>query len=279
MLEMFLIFSVMEHVELFFFFFLGGGGGGRDATILLYVHCLSDYSVTAKYVAQSATRALGLLIISYGAAIRGIKEYSTINTVQHKAWRFFLGVGRYTPNATVNGDTCMGWMPPHIKQLKTVLCHWFSLNHMDDKRVNKHVFQWSYSTRQKYINWCLHLERMMKKFDHCPDIGNVYIKSERQSVIKSLQDNMFNEYKNKWLENINSNISISKNNGDTKLHTYKLFKRTYETEQYVKNHIISRTKRSAIAKFRCGVAPFVLKLVVMKYCLLIKDIASIVNLK
>ena len=42
--------------------------------------------------------------------------------------------------------------------------------------------------------------------------GNVYVKSERQSVIKSVQDNMFNEYKNKWLENINSNISISKNN-------------------------------------------------------------------
>ena len=66
---------------------------------------------------------------------------------------------------------------------------------------------------------------------------------------------MFNEYKNKWLENINSNISISKNKGENKLRTCKLFKRTYETEQYVKNHIISRTKRSAIAKFRCGVAP------------------------
>ena len=39
---------------------------------------------------------------------------------------------------------------------------------MDDKRVNKYEFQWSYSTRQKYINWCLHLERMMKKFDQCP---------------------------------------------------------------------------------------------------------------
>ena len=72
-----------------------------------------DYSLTAKYVAQSATRALGLLIfkfkqtggmpydvftklfdntvwsvISYGAAIWGTKEYSTINTVQHKGVDF-----------------------------------------------------------------------------------------------------------------------------------------------------------------------------------------------
>ena len=73
-----------------------------------------DYSVTAKYVAKSATRALGLLIwklkqsgglpfdvfkklydttvwsvISYGTAVWGVKEYSVINTVQNKACRFF----------------------------------------------------------------------------------------------------------------------------------------------------------------------------------------------
>ena len=64
----------------------------------------------------------------------------------------------------------------------------------------------------------------MKKFEPCPfDMGKVYGKRERQSVIKSLQDNMFNEYKNKWLENINSNSSISKNNLGNKLRMYKLF--------------------------------------------------------
>ena len=89
-----------------------------------------DYNVTAKYVAQSVTRALGLLISkfkqtggmpfkvykklfdttvwsvisSYGAAIWGTKEYSVINIVQNKACRFFIGVGKYTPNTAVNGD-------------------------------------------------------------------------------------------------------------------------------------------------------------------------------
>lgn len=237
-----------------------------------------DYSVTAKYVAQSATRALGLLIskfkqmggmpydvftklfdttvwsvISYGAAIWGVKEYSVINTVQHKACRFFLGVGKYTPNAAVNGD--MGWAPPTTKQWKSVLCHWFRLNHMDNNRINKQIFLWSHNTRHKYRNRCLHIERTMQKFDKTLNIGHFYSKSERQSVIKSIQDNMFNEYKNDWLNKVNSNMSISRNNGGNKLRTYKLYKSSYETEHYVRNHIMSRARRSALAKFRCGVAP------------------------
>ena len=134
-----------------------------------------DYSVTAKYVAQSesATRAFGLLIskykqaggmpfdvfkklfdttvwsvISYGAAIWGIKEHAGISTVQYKACPFFLGVGKYTPNAAVNGD--MEWTPTHVKQMKSVMCHWFRLNHMDSNRINKQIFLWSYRTRQKH---------------------------------------------------------------------------------------------------------------------------------
>ena len=96
-----------------------------------------DYEV--EIVAQSASRALGLLIakyksiggmpfnvfsklydnlvwpvISYGAAIWGTKSYSCISAVQNRAMRFFLGTGKYTPNASLYGD--MGWQPPLIKQ-------------------------------------------------------------------------------------------------------------------------------------------------------------------
>ena len=88
-----------------------------------------DYTVTAKIVAQSARRALGLLIakskaccgllhepftklyesvvvpiITYGAAIWATHSYSCINAIQHRAARYFLNVGRYTPNAAVSGD-------------------------------------------------------------------------------------------------------------------------------------------------------------------------------
>ena len=83
-----------------------------------------DYALTAKIVAESANRALGLLIaktkdvgglqydvftklyesivfpvISYGAAIWATQLYNSINAVQNRAARYFLNVGRYTPNA------------------------------------------------------------------------------------------------------------------------------------------------------------------------------------
>ncbi|KAH3859830.1 hypothetical protein DPMN_102651 [Dreissena polymorpha] len=123
-----------------------------------------DYNVTAKHVAQSATRALGLIIakfkalggmpyevfsklyeacvwptISYGAAIWGTREFSCINAVQHRAARFFLGVGKYTPNAAVNGD--IGWTPPIVKQWKAFITHWIRLSNMDTNRLNNLMFR------------------------------------------------------------------------------------------------------------------------------------------
>ena len=98
-----------------------------------------EFEMTAKYVAQSASRALCLLIpkcklagglpynvytklnysvvspdINYGACIWGFKSYYCINAVQNRAMRFFLGVGKYTPVAALQGE--MGWEPSIIQQ-------------------------------------------------------------------------------------------------------------------------------------------------------------------
>ena len=87
-----------------------------------------SYDVTACHVAQSAHRALGLLIakdklqggfdykvftklydtlvspiIEYGPAIWGDKCFSCIEAVQHRASRYFLGVGKRAPNRAVEG--------------------------------------------------------------------------------------------------------------------------------------------------------------------------------
>ena len=82
-----------------------------------------------KNVAQSAGRALGLLIakyksmggmpydvftklynscvwpvITYGAAIWDFRSFSCINAIHNRAMRFYLGVGKYTPTVAVAGD-------------------------------------------------------------------------------------------------------------------------------------------------------------------------------
>ncbi len=91
-----------------------------------------DLNLTVRYVAQVAQRALGVLaaksksqgglpfrvftklcdslvqpILNYGAAIWGHKSFSAIQAVQNRALRYYLGVGRRTPNVAVQGD--MGW--------------------------------------------------------------------------------------------------------------------------------------------------------------------------
>jgi len=44
----------------------------------------------------------------------GVNSYSCINVVQNHSMRFFLGVGKYTPNDAVAGE--MAWVPPHVPQ-------------------------------------------------------------------------------------------------------------------------------------------------------------------
>ena len=61
---------------------------------------------------------------------------------------------------------------------------------------------------------------------------------------------MSNKINQTWLNQINSatgNGYITNGN--------KTFKSTFKAEPYIKNRAITRNERSALAKFRCGVAP------------------------
>ncbi len=98
-----------------------------------------DYHITASIVAKSAGRALGLLItkykafgglpydcytklydslvqpiIDYGSSVWDTKEYSCINAIQHRACHFYMGVGKHTSHAAIQGD--MGLILPSQRQ-------------------------------------------------------------------------------------------------------------------------------------------------------------------
>ena len=132
-----------------------------------------DYSITAKAVAQSASRALGLLIarakacgafpfgtftrlydstvnsvISYGASIWSTREYSCINVVQHRACRFFFDVGGYSQ---CSSRRRYGFDTTGIPSVE--LCHTCktlgSLDGMDINRMNYKVYRWAESKKTK----------------------------------------------------------------------------------------------------------------------------------
>ena len=124
-----------------------------------------NYDIMASNVAKSASRALGLVIhkskqnggfpfecftklydslvwpvIEYGSSIWGTSKRSCIEAVQNRACRYFMAVGKYTPNIAVQGD--MGWTPTSVKIWKSMGSRWVRFREMDDNRLNKRTSKW-----------------------------------------------------------------------------------------------------------------------------------------
>ena len=235
-----------------------------------------DFNITAKVVAQSAGRALGLLIakfkcmggmpydvftrlydtmvwpvISYGASVWGVKSFTCINAVQNRAMRFFLGTGKYTPNAAVSGD--MGWQPVQIKLWKSISIHWHRMVHMNDNRVNKRIFLWSDTKSGRGCkNHTFHVKENLRKFGlgRYADVRGSFSK---KALISDTEEAMMLDFIAEWSLTVRRESGRTRN-GRNKLRTYRLFKSEYKTEAYCKL-LLPLSHRSAFAKFRCGVAP------------------------
>ena len=158
----------------------------------------------AKAVVRSASRALGLLIvkckahrgfqhniytklfdtmvwsvINYGSSIWGTRDFSCITAVQNRAMRFYMGVGKYTPNDAIQGD--MGWRPPSVKQWTCVFRHW---------------------------------ARIMSKFKECnldlyTDLNNVLCKQN----ITQIEEFLLDKYIENWQNRILTQDMLVKNCG------------------------------------------------------------------
>ena len=252
--------------------------------ILLSEHL--NYNLKAKQVAKSASRALGLVIskykafgglpfstfsklfdsivwstINYGAAIWGDREFSCINAVLNRAERFFIGVGRYTPNAAVNGD--MGWNKPIIKPWSSVINNWIRIKKMDEGRINKNVMDpylelpndWAVLNKGPSCKNATY--RLSKQFtesgieyifnvEDSSFISKCYVKTEIQGMVE-------NKIMEKWRQDL-ARDSARHGEGGNKLRSVRLFKREYKTENYL-TCLLPGRHRSVYSKFRCGVAP------------------------
>ena len=229
-----------------------------------------EFELTDKFVAQSAIRALGLMIskcklvgglpfnvftklyysivypvINYAASIWGNKSYSCINAVQNKAIRLFLVVGEYTSVAALEGE--MGWEPSLIKQWSSIGRHVVRISRTPVNRINKRIALWAHSKASHSCrNWFYTLRdrHLNTEYDINHPIGTDFVTKLRVAGLDKL--------KTGWVDSIRSAIGPS-GRCRNKLRTYCLFKTTYETVTYCK--IITPLRhRSAFAKFRCGVA-------------------------
>ena len=79
----------------------------------------------------------------YASGISGITDFGKIKTVQNKACRYFLGLGRNAANVASQCD--MGWSSCSVKQKIEVCRLYCKLKKIDDGRFLNKIFQWSSS--------------------------------------------------------------------------------------------------------------------------------------
>jgi hypothetical protein len=240
-----------------------------------------DFSFTAGHVAMAASRALGILIakskayggmpfssfsklyksivlpvIHYGSAIWGHKQFSCINAIHNKACRYFFGVSKFTANAATQGDT--GLTPPIIDQWLSITRQWCRMVNMDNNRISKNIFTWSY---QHSMSGCKNgVWRAMDFFNqhNLQYLCNVRENLSKEMALHDVSVSGFNDFLDQWNRALDCDRSLS-GKGGNKLRTYRRLKQEFYTEPYVLL-IMGKKQRSAMAKFRCGTAPIMLEL-------------------
>ena len=132
-------------------------------------------------------------IINYGAA----KEFRCINSIRLKAARFFLGVGRYTPNSSVLGD--VGCDPVLAKQWKTVMNQWPRMKSMNDQKLNYNIFAWSEGNLGRSCkNWHYRLKSMLTEAGI--EVKQAGINS--RNTVTNIYTYIVNEHIKKWINDV-----------------------------------------------------------------------------
>ena len=183
----------------------------------------------------------------------GCKEFSHVTTVHNRACRFFLGLGMSAPEAAIQGD--MGWPQPICHQWASISRLWCRLSKMPADRTNKKVFLYcSQMAGTKCHNWCYRVSKFFNDqgLRHLADVNRA-AQCCTKLVVNLVKQILRNLQMTKWSQCVNR-VTAKRGNGLNKLRIYKKFKDTFETESYVRT-VMSRAHRSALAKFRCGVAP------------------------
>ena len=162
-----------------------------------------------------------------------------------------MGVGRYTPNLAVQAD--MGWTSPWQRRWVSVTRQWGRLCNMSDDRLNKKVFVWANARAESNCkNWVFRSKKCFNDLNMtwlC-DLNRDF---NMRQVFAELNTVLWEHNQSRWLEGVTRPGAI-RGAGRNKLRTYCTFKREWETEEYMRS-VTTRSHRSALAKFRCGVAP------------------------
>ena len=163
------------------------------------------------------------------------RKCSVIDKVQNRACRFYLGTHAKAPLPGLHGET--GWMLPKYRHFLAMFRNWNRFNKMNMNRITRKVLVWD--SKQNVKSWVNELRNICQKLvcDE-PKLNELY----NLKYIKELLDNL---QLTEWKQSV-----LSK----PKLRNYKIYKTTFEAEQYVCQYQ-SKRKRSLFAQLRLGILP------------------------
>ena len=129
----------------------------------IYLNENMDFSFNESCLLDSASRALGAIIgkfkslknigfktftksydqsatpiVDYASDVLGFGSFNSIDNLQNRTLRYFLGVHRYAPILGLQGDS--GWVPPRVRRHLCMIRLWNKLVKMNDNRLTKFVF-------------------------------------------------------------------------------------------------------------------------------------------
>ena len=231
----------------------------------------------ADQIAASAQRALGMLIVKskslgglsfqcytklyqslvqsildYGVSVWGHCEYASVNGVQLRAIRSFLGVHCKASKFAVLGE--MGWTPQFVQQKVGIARQVRRLSRMDENRLNRKVYQWSFGKR------CKNAAQSHKMIFDSVDLPRMYDLSSPISKrdVLVFKEKLMDVFVNEWYLELNRDAA-KRGPGKNKLRTYRSFKHMYVTEEYLLNSVVNVPDRRAMAKFRCSATPLLIE--------------------
>ena len=143
-----------------------------------------DYTFNCEALAKGAGRALGGIIskihnlrdlgfksfdklfhscvspiMDYCSSVWGVKRHQSLENVQHRTMRYFLGVHRFTPILAMVGDT--GWLPSIYRRWRSMIRLWNRLILMNNERLTKKVFNADLVLHNSSKNWSSEIKQVM----------------------------------------------------------------------------------------------------------------------
>ena len=177
-------------------------------------------------------------IIDYASAIWGFKSHESLDKIQNRATRFFMGVHRFAPILGHVGD--MGWVSNRMRWKLNILRLWNRLVCMDNDRLLKKVFLWD---RKQYAD--------TNKSNFCAQVKQILIDCKERSCYTNQNRVDIDNMKSLLMENEISNWSNTIKD-KSKLDFLAKVKPVFGLEPFVKLNI-NRYDRSLLAQLRYGI--------------------------